>query len=101
MRYVMGMVMLLASATGYCQVMQQAPPFEVRIQIYQQMAYMTDRDFAMLTPDQQKQVMCDRIAEKIDIQLEYERHGSSGVYNLDALRHAGPEFCRSYLMSIH
>ena len=101
MRYVIAMVMLAASFSGFCQVLQKAPPFEVRVQIYQQLEYMTDRDFAMLTPDQQKQVMCDRIAEKIDIQLDYERHGSSGVYNLDALRHAGPDFCRAYLMSVN
>jgi len=78
-----------------------APPLEVRIAMYQQMAYMTPRDLADLTPDQQRQFMCDKIGEKIDIQLDYERHGSHGIYNLDTLRHAGPAYCRAYLMSIN
>ncbi|ODT97392.1 MAG: hypothetical protein ABS82_00090 [Rhodanobacter sp. SCN 67-45] len=71
------------------------------MQIYEQLSYMTERDFAELTWQQKQMVICDRLAEKIDIQLEYERHGSQGVYNMDALRRAGPDYCRSYLMSIH
>lgn len=102
MRYILMIAMLMASGLVVAQdVATKAPPLAVRIQIYQQMAYMTDRDFAELTPVQKEQNICDHLAEKIDIQLQYERHGSHGIYNLDALRRAGPDYCRSYLMSIH
>lgn len=101
MRYMLAVIMLLAASKCLAQdVAAVAPPLSVRLQIYQQLAYMTDRDFMQLTPAQKAQVVCDRIAEKIDIQLDYERHGSSGLYNMDTLRSAGPDYCRPYLMSI-
>jgi hypothetical protein len=101
MRYVTGLILMLVTASACAQAQPKAPPLVVRLQLYEEIAYMTERDFAGLTPDEQKVVTCARIGEKIDIQLDYERHGSHGVYNPDALRHAGPDYCRAYLMSIH
>jgi hypothetical protein len=101
MRYVMALAMILVTSSALSQSQKKAPDLATRIQMYEQIAYMTDRDFAELTPGEQKALVCVKIGEKIDIQLEYERHGSHGVYNMDALRHAGPEYCRPYLMSIH
>jgi hypothetical protein len=101
MRYVMGLILMLTTSAVLAQMPKKAPPLEVRMQMYEQLTYMTERDFAMLTPEQQHQITCVQIGEKIDTQLDYEQHGSSGVYNLDALRHAGPDDCRAYLMSIH
>jgi hypothetical protein len=98
---IVAMGLALASLSCIAQdVATIAPPLAVRLQIYEQLSYMTERDFAMLTPQQKEQVICDRLAEKIDTQLDYERHGSHGVYNMDALRQAGPDYCRPYLLSI-
>jgi hypothetical protein len=102
MRYIAVFVFLIISWSAFSQdIPDKAPPLAVRIQIYEQLSYMTSRDFAMLTPQQQQQVTCDQLAEKIDIQLDYERHGSHGIYNMDALRRAGPDYCRKYLASIN
>lgn len=101
MRYVMGMILLMVATVSFAQKPIKVPPLSERLQIYEQLSYMTDRDFAMLPPGEKKVLVCVKIGEKIDIQLDYERHGSSGVYNMDALRHAGPDYCRPYLMAIH
>lgn len=101
MRCMMGLLLLMVAFGASAQMPQKAPPLAVRLQMYEKLAYMTDRDFAELTPDEQHQITCVQIGEKIDTQLDYEQHGSHGVYNMDALRHAGPEYCRAYLMSIH
>lgn len=102
MRYIVVLVLLVFAGVALGQSMpDKAPPLAVRAQVYEKLSYMTDRDFAMLTPADQAQITCIQIGEKIDIQLEYERHGSHGVYNMDALRHAGPDYCRKYLDSIH
>lgn len=77
-----------------------APSRSERERRYLRLAIMTPRDFQRLSPEEQKQVTCDTIAEKIDMQLDYERLGSSGIYNLSYLRRAGPTYCRAYLMSI-
>ncbi|MBT2142674.1 MULTISPECIES: hypothetical protein [unclassified Rhodanobacter] len=101
MRYVMGLILMAVTASGFAQAQPKAPPLAERLKIYEQLAYMTQRDFAELTPEEQHAYTCIQIGEKIDIQLDYEKHGSHGIYNMDALRHAGPEYCRAYLMSIH
>lgn len=101
MRYTVGLILMMVAGAAFAQVQPKAPSLAVRMELYQQLAYMTDRDFAELTPAEQKVVTCARIGEKIDIQLDYERNGSHGIYNLDALRHAGPDYCRAFLMSIH
>jgi hypothetical protein len=101
MRYLVGLAAFLCAANAFAQAApEKAPPLAVRLEIYRKLAYMTDRDFASLSPQEQQQVTCDQLAEKIDIELDAERNGSHGFYNLDALRRAGPDYCRAYLMSI-
>jgi hypothetical protein len=81
-------------------VPDKAPPLHDRIDAYIKLSYMTDRDFFFLTPQQKALAICNKAAEKIDVELDAERHGSHGFYNMDSLRRAGPNYCRAYLMSI-
>lgn len=75
-------------------------PLSSRIQAYQRMHGITQRDFGEMSPSDQQSIRCMIVAEKIDIQRSYQRAGSHGVFNMDSLLRAGPKSCGPFLQQI-
>jgi hypothetical protein len=90
MRYVMTLMMLLIVAPCLAQTQAERA---ARGRAALSVIGPTARDIHNMTQQQQQDMICQSVRDKIELQKDMEAAGSSGLYNMTALTHIERQQC--------